>query len=192
MATITIFGASEADDYVRELCLNLNQALLNRSLPSPFTCTTWRNPAIFGTGSDTINALIQYANEGKVRGDYAVFLFSPDDTATIRKKEYFVSRDNVWLEYGLFSAILGPSNVFAVFPENPVCKDDKQMDWHHPSDFATQKTPYQFFEKEHRDIYLKLVATEIADKISCRLNKKEIPKEPHREKKDPPRFNPLT
>ncbi len=40
--------------------------------------------------------------------EFAIFVFSPDDLATIRKADYAVARDNVLFEAGLFIGMHGP------------------------------------------------------------------------------------
>lgn len=48
--------------------------------------------------------------------DFAVFIFSPDDLATIRDKTFFVTRDNTLFELGLFWGKLGRNRVFCMIP----------------------------------------------------------------------------
>lgn len=161
---ITIFSSSEADAYVKLLCDNLRVVLNARKTPA--NVGTWRERAMWGTGKDTISALIQYAKEVRQDNGYVVFFFAPDDYTVIRGKECFVSRDNVWLEYGLFSAAVSPTHVFTLFPHNPVQHDGKNLCWHTPTDFVTQYLEYTYSDNiETVKDRINLIAHDIIDII---------------------------
>lgn len=175
MSEIKIFSSSEADDYVAKLHLYLTEEIQNHGLF--YQCGTWRNPVTFSNGGDTIAALIEYAKGLKSKKGYAVFFFAPDDDAVIRGEEYYVARDNDWLEFGLFSAILGTSNVFAIFPKSPVKKQGVEKKWHHPTDFAIQHRTYEFKDDlDQAKTSLQQVASDIAAII---LNQNSIKSTPH-------------
>lgn len=74
-------------------------------------------------GSITANELLRRAGEY----DFAVFVFAPDDLITAGSKTYFVARDNVVFELGLFMGRLGRERVFYIVPRD-------QQDFHIPSD----------------------------------------------------------
>lgn len=46
--------------------------------------------------------------------DYAIFLLTPDDVATIREVEYRVPGDNLLFELGLFFGRIGPNRAFVI------------------------------------------------------------------------------
>lgn len=52
--------------------------------------------------------------------DFAVFVFSPDDTVFLRDNQYQTVRDNVIFEFGLFVSQLGIERVFFVMPRDQV------------------------------------------------------------------------
>lgn len=160
---ITIFAASEAKEYVNELQNCLNQEMIKMRLK--YRINIWYYSNVWEIGYDTITALIEYSKERENQGGYAVCFFTPDDTATIRGAEYYISRDNVWLEYGLFAARFNPTRVFAVCPNNPVKKDDKELDWHCPTDFNIQKIPYTF-DPQNMNLHIKILASDIAGRIN--------------------------
>jgi predicted nucleotide-binding protein len=51
------------------------------------------------------------------RSDFGVFVFSPDDLLTLRRKAMAAVRDNVVFELGLFAGHLGVPRVFFVVPQ---------------------------------------------------------------------------
>jgi SAM-dependent methyltransferase len=82
-------------------------ALLARN---DFTVTTWYDHDGFAPGEYTLDALLSIAKET----DFALFVFSKDDQAQVRGETHAVPRDNVLLEYGLFTAHLGRRRVAVV------------------------------------------------------------------------------
>ncbi len=61
--------------------------------------------------------------------EFAVFVFSPDDTVKLRGVEFSAVRDNVIFELGLFMGALGPERCFYLVPRNTIAL-------HLPSDLA--------------------------------------------------------
>jgi predicted nucleotide-binding protein len=78
---------------------------VNIKLEHDFRVKQWDNA--FNLSSMTLQSLLARAEET----DFAVFVFHPDDKATIRGAEYSVVRDNVLFELGLFIGSLGIENV---------------------------------------------------------------------------------
>ena len=74
------------------------------------------------------------------RVDFAVFVFTPDDVATIRGEVAAVARDNVIFELGLFCGSLGPSRCFFVVPHD--------MPLHLPTDLIGM-TPLCYMAKRN-------------------------------------------
>lgn len=58
--------------------------------------------------------------------DYAICLFTPDDKAVVREKEYLIPRDNILFEFGLFMGRLGPDRAFIIAEERVKILTDMQ------------------------------------------------------------------
>lgn len=94
-------GSSREGKYVAEgLVANLDDA----------ECSLW--PTIFALSVNTVDALIKQTSST----DFAVLVFSPDDTLTLRCDEFAVARDNVIYECGLFTGGHGKDRTFIVKP----------------------------------------------------------------------------
>ena len=50
--------------------------------------------------------------------DFAIFVITPDDPIMIRGEDYYVGRDNILFELGLFISALGSSRCFYIYPRN--------------------------------------------------------------------------
>ncbi|MDS0850505.1 TIR domain-containing protein [Burkholderia cenocepacia] len=74
--------------------------------------TVW-DQGIFNLSSTTIESLTATLSEV----DFGIFVFSPDDTTTIRGETNSSVRDNVLFEMGLFIGKLGRDRVFFLVPE---------------------------------------------------------------------------
>lgn len=81
----------------------------------------WHN-GTFKLSSVTLPDLVRRA----ATVDFAVFIFTPDDVATIRKQEAQVARDNVVFELGLFIGSIGLERCYVVRPRG--------IEMHLPSD----------------------------------------------------------
>lgn len=82
-------------------------------------------PAVFQLGSYTLEILL----EALKQSSFGIFVLAPDDYIEIRNESYYIPRDNVLLEMGMFIAGVGRSNTFFVYP-----KDTPQVKLHLPSD----------------------------------------------------------
>lgn len=82
----------------------------------------WNRPELFLPGQNTYARLIKIAEEV----DAAIFIFGEDDALWYRSDGLKQPRDNVLLEYGLFSGILGTQRTV-------VCRQDSAKT---PSDLA--------------------------------------------------------
>lgn len=60
--------------------------------------------------------------------DFAIFIASPDDIVETRGIKYPIMRDNVLLELGLFSGVLGIKRTFLVCPDKPKIKLPSDLD----------------------------------------------------------------
>src|SRR4051794_1388235 len=63
-------------------------------------------------GQFVLDSLINSAD----KFDFAVFLYAPDDTGYIRENKFFVARDNVVFETGLFMKSLGRERTILIVP----------------------------------------------------------------------------
>ena len=93
---IFIGSSKEAQKELREVAIWIEDAGL---IPIP-----WDDPTLFSPGEITFLKLIDISKEV----DAAVFIFSEDDRIWYRKDSVLQPRDNILIEYGLFSGILGP------------------------------------------------------------------------------------
>lgn len=96
---IFIGSSSEAIPIVREIEVWIES---NGNEPIP-----WDKPGIFTPGANTLETLIEVSRNV----DGAIFIFSEDDKVWYRKDTVLQPRDNVLLEYGLFTGTLGPTKV---------------------------------------------------------------------------------
>ena len=91
---------------------------------------------VFPLNRITLDALLSFTE----KYDFAVFIWSGDDRATIRDTDYYVARDNIVFEAGMFMAAIGKERVFLVAQTNPEVKeltDLKGLNYDHytsPSD----------------------------------------------------------
>jgi hypothetical protein len=76
-------------------------------------CSVWTENA-FSLSKTTIDNLMKNLRDS----DFGVFVFAPDDTATIKGEILKVTRDNVVYEAGLFGGYLGPERCFIVLPRS--------------------------------------------------------------------------
>src|ERR1700731_4914195 len=97
---------------------------IQHELEHDVQCTVW-NQGIFEPGKTTIEDLTKALNED----EFAIFVFLPEDVATIKGKSSETVRDNVVFELGLFIGKLGRDRNFFVVP-----KGDEKM--HLPTDLA--------------------------------------------------------
>jgi hypothetical protein len=92
--------------------------------------TPWS--AAFGENEYTMESLEKQLDSN----DFAVFIFSPDDIANIRGKNYFVTRDNTLFEMGLFWGRLRRGRVFNIIPQSiPLNNVEDNIEGYHlPTD----------------------------------------------------------
>lgn len=140
--TVLILGSSEGIDYAEKMQNFLLRHFRNMNVN--YDCVLWTDPMVWENGEVTLASLIHKAQHLKENDGFAVTLFTPDDVVQLRDKEQYCSRDNVWLEYGLFVGIMGISRVFAMVPTEPVEKDGEKKSWRKPSDFQQYKISYTY------------------------------------------------
>ena len=72
------------------------------------------NQGFFSLNKGYLHELLK----GLKETDFGVFVFAPNDLATIRNATYEAIRDNVLFEFGLFLGGLGPDRSFFILPQN--------------------------------------------------------------------------
>jgi len=92
------------------------------NLASVAEVTVWPQGS-FELGKSVFDSLISFLN----KYDFGIFIFWLDDTLRIRDKEYLSVRDNVVLEFGLFTGGFGKERTFFMYPSD-------QEKFHRPSD----------------------------------------------------------
>lgn len=81
---------------------------------------TWKDPSIFVAGDFTLDSLINISKEI----DAAIFVFNGEDETWYRGESVKSVRDNVLLEYGLFTGSKGRKNVVFMCKNNPKIATD--------------------------------------------------------------------
>jgi hypothetical protein len=84
---------------------------INLNLDHDTYPTLWR-AGTFRLGSNAIDDLVKKSSTV----DFAVFVFTADDVATIREESAHVVRDNVVFELGLFIGALGKERCYVIRP----------------------------------------------------------------------------
>jgi hypothetical protein len=108
-----IFIASSVENFDIADAINVN-------LEHQAEVTVWKNG--FKLSSSSIDSLV----EKSTIMDFAIFVFTPDDVATIRDQSKYIVRDNVLFELGLFTGTLGKERCFIVKP--------RDVELHFPTD----------------------------------------------------------
>lgn len=86
---------------------------VNVNLDHEFEVTIWKN-GTFKLSSTTIEDLVEKSSSV----DFALFIFAPDDIATIKNKSEHIVRDNVLFEMGLFIGAIGKERSFILKPRD--------------------------------------------------------------------------
>lgn len=86
---------------------------VNVNLDHDLEVTIWKN-GTFKLSSSAIDDLVGKSSSV----DFALFIFSPDDIASIRNRTEHVVRDNVIFEMGLFVGAIGKSRSFILKPRD--------------------------------------------------------------------------
>lgn len=124
---IFIGSSSEAVDIADAIHANLSRYA---------ECIVWKHA--FNPTQNTLSELMRNLRDT----DFGVFVFSPDDLATMRGRTNVVARDNVIFELGMFIGRLGSDRTFFLIPEN-------STSLHLPSDLAGVNP--LVYESERRD-----------------------------------------
>jgi hypothetical protein len=127
---------------------------INANLDHDTFPTLWRT-GTFRIGSNSIDDLVKKSSAV----DFAIFVFTPDDAATIREEAAQVVRDNVLFELGLFIGSLGKERCYVVRPRGE--------EMHLPSDLLGITTADYVSNRPDGDLASALNA-------ACKLIKDEI------------------
>src|SRR5262245_35774576 len=100
--TIFIASSVEGKEIADAIQLNLDHYA---------RATVWYQT--FPLSQTTIETLLKNCSNN----DFAIFVFSPDDSAKIRGQQYDIARDNVLFEAGLFMGMHGKERGFIVTPQ---------------------------------------------------------------------------
>src|SRR5262249_8292947 len=84
---------------------------IHANLDEQAECTVWTQ-GVVGLSENSIESLTRKVDES----EFGVFVFTPDDSLTMRGKLFSAPRDNVVYELGLFSGALGRERCFFVTP----------------------------------------------------------------------------
>lgn len=111
---VFIGSSSEGVEYAEKLKILLDKKLCRYNLQ----CVVWNEPGTFSLSDTTIDNLESLGKELSKNFGYAILLLTPDDKIKHRGEEYFIPRDNVVFELGLFTGILGRQRTFCMRPAN--------------------------------------------------------------------------
>lgn len=109
--------AKEFADRVRQQLSDLIQN--DPFLRNEYECISWDNRRFLRKSYTTFDSILKYAQWLNISGGYAICIFYPDDilfkNADDNSESYYVPRDNVIFELGLFLGALGQDNTFFLF-----------------------------------------------------------------------------
>jgi hypothetical protein len=139
---------------------------INLNLDHELEVILWRT-GTFDLSSTAVDSLVSRSSDV----DFALFVFSPDDVATIRSIQRKTVRDNVLFELGVFIGALGKNRCFVVKPRN--------VDLHFPTDLLGL-TPADY-EAERSDGDLAAAVNHacvqvkrMVEKVGLRVGAKEV------------------
>lgn len=107
---------------------------INANLEHDAHCTIWR-AGTFKLSSQSVDDLVKKSSVI----DFAVFVFTPDDVATIRKHEEAIARDNVVFEMGLFIGAIGKERCYIVKPRGIQMHLPSDLLGMNPADYAVDR-----------------------------------------------------
>lgn len=114
--------------------LNIAEAV-NVNLDHDFEITIWKN-GTFKLSSSTIEDLVKKSSAV----DFALFIFAPDDIATIKNRKEHIVRDNVLFEMGLFIGAIGKERSFILKPRGEIMHLPTDLLGTTPADYDANRT----------------------------------------------------
>ena len=189
MKTVLILGSSEGIAYAEKMQNLLIRRF--RNMKMAYDCVLWSDPMVWENGEVTLNSLIHRAQKLKEEAGFVITLFTPDDIVELRSETQYCSRDNVWLEYGLFVGIMGSSRGFVMCPKEPVEKSGEKKIWRTPSDFQQYEMQYEYSDSlKEAESSLSEFAVQIADRINREFLKKSFSNPDEKGHNSEPEFRP--
>jgi len=107
---------------------------INANLEHEAHCTIWR-AGTFKLSSQSVDDLVKKSSTS----DFAIFVFTPDDVATIREHEAAIARDNVVFEMGLFIGGIGKDRCYIVKPRGVNMHLPSDLLGMNPADYAADR-----------------------------------------------------
>ncbi len=142
-----LFIASSAESLPIAEAVNVN-------LDFELEVTIWKN-GTFKLSSTTIEDLVEKSSAV----DFALFIFTPDDIATIRNKSEHVVRDNVLFEMGLFIGAIGKERSFFLKPRGEEMHLPTDLLGTSPADYESSRSDSDMVSATNRAC--SLIKTEI-------------------------------
>jgi predicted nucleotide-binding protein len=87
--------------------LSITRALEQYLISEGFEPKSWAHD-VHEASKYNLESLVNQAKQS----DFAIFIFAPDDTVTIRNQSFNIVRDNVLFELGLFTGMLGRNRCY--------------------------------------------------------------------------------
>jgi len=122
---------------------------VNANLDHDFEVTIWKN-GTFKLSSSTVEDLVEKSSTV----DFALFIFAPDDIATIRNRNEHIVRDNVIFEMGLFVGAIGKSRSFVLKPRDIEMHLPTDLLGVTPADFDANRSDEDLISATNRACFL--------------------------------------
>lgn len=109
----------------------------------------WDEKSLWAFGVSTLDNLVEFTKEFF----YSIFIFFPDDIINYRGVDYYITRDNVIFESGLFYSKLGKDRTFIFKPSKLINATPDKFQLHTDLKgivFSNYKLEYDLIAKEWR------------------------------------------
>lgn len=131
---ILFLSSGKAKNFADNIRQILSDRIQNNALlRGEYDCLSWDNRRLFKKSHTTFDSLLDYAQWLRYSDGYAVCVLYPDDIlfkdGDKNGKPYYVPRDNVIFELGLFYGTLGKGKTFFL-----CCDSANKKIVHNPSD----------------------------------------------------------
>lgn len=131
---IVFLSSGKAKGFADKVRLQLSDLIQNDPLlRNEYDCISWDNRRFLKKSYTTFYSLLKYAQWLQLSGGYVICVLYPDDilhkNADNKANPYYVPRDNVIFELGLFYGALGQDNTYFLF-----CNSANDITVHNPTD----------------------------------------------------------